>query len=123
MRSETKTRAKVISCFNAEEFETRLNEAFDSVGGSLKKILFNMNAEGHCAYILYDYTKKIAESARDKALLDGDAYVCGECPFFVPPTDGRKKKGYCEHMQDWALPRDMACTWLYRQIAKGEIDL
>lgn len=121
MRTEERTATRVITADSGKEFERLLNEALKDCS-RVERIEFNYKM-GHCAYILYKYDEKILESVKDRYVLDGDLYRCGECPFYVAPDDGRKKYGFCNHIHDSASGKDDACTWFYRELAKGEIEV
>lgn len=86
----------VIESPNGKIFEAEYNKAMKELAKYSPKTIYPENVPGHCAYIVYTESIVEAEDARDRLELKGVKLVCGQCPYYKEPGDGRKKIGKCE---------------------------
>lgn len=122
MREKLTKHFRVVSAASPDEFERRMNEAFEDLAEKKNfRYEFNMNA-GHCCYIQWDEIEKIAVTARDQCELDGVRLYCGECPKCERPRDGRKKWCECPLAPGGVVTvTESACEWFCREYLAGRV--
>lgn len=115
---------KVISSHDAFDFETKLNSFCENL--SAQGIEYDVQTNptaGLLAFIVYKVRVETPEDTKDEYELAGEKYVCIQCPFYVRPTDGRRKNTRCP-LRDCLVSKDTACCdEFYRKLDKGEIKL
>lgn len=110
---------------DAREFDTLLNRAIRDHAEHNVEVIYKMNAEGHCAYVTFDCYVNVAESIEDEYALQGISFTCGECPYFVLPSDKRIKFIRCDksgHRRRCSF-ESRACEWLYQEFENGGVEL
>ena len=114
---------KAVTGSDAFNFQTKLNAALDELNrkGVQYELQFN-NAMGFCAYIVYEENIEICETVKDEYEEVGELHKCIECPFFMRPTDGRRKYTRCPKTSKLAAGTDSCCELFYRMLDTGEID-
>ena len=111
-----------IQTRDAEEFDARCNDASRTYSNKDVKVTRMFDAElGFIAFVTWTEREAIPENAKDRAELRGERYVCGECPYYVRPTDGRVKNTDCSYDGSRVWFDKCACETLYLAIEKGEM--
>lgn len=122
MKTLKKERFAVIDSTDSERFSVQVNEMLEKLAGKTYTFNLKMNTEGHCAYFTWAEVETIFENIRDEYVARGEEYICGECPYFIPPADdGRKFRGSCRYKRT-VDRRAPACVTFYEQLATGEIE-
>ena len=114
---------KAVTGSDAFNFQTKLNAALDELNrkGVQYELQFN-NTMGFCAYIVYEEIIEVCETVKDEYEEVGELHKCIECPFFMRPTDGRRKYTRCPKTSKLAAGTDSCCELFYRMLDTGEID-
>lgn len=124
MLYRTGKKFKAVVGSDSFDFEVKLNAALDNLNkaGFKYELTFNYNA-GFCAYIVWEETLEIPESAKDEYEQIGERHNCIECPYFVRPTDGRRKYTRCRNTQKLTTADCNCCDQFYEELDKGMIKL
>lgn len=72
-------------------------------------------------YVFWDESILEPKTAKDFAVLSGESYCCGQCPYAEWPDDKRIKYARCPIKQRTSKFSD-ACEWFYKQVAAGDIE-
>lgn len=120
MKYITTQKARIISAAAADDFERKLNQAFQDLKGTQYELRFN-DTVGLCAYFIYHETETIPETLKDERELAGDIVHCAECPAFIPIGDLRHKSSHCKY-KSVVFREDNACNLYYQCEARGELD-
>lgn len=118
------TKVKAIMSNDAFDFETRLNSFTDSL--DLKGIEYEVQLDptaGLLAFVKYKVRRQVPETIKDEYDLAGEKHTCIECPFYVRPTDGRRKNTRCPHTNRLTSADMMCCEDFYTLLDKGDIQL
>ena len=111
MRQDKVKQIICISEGSAELFEERMNDALMRLDNPEIEIDKNRT---FTAYIIYTVKRNMPEDVLELfEMVDGESHSCGDCPFFVPSTDKRKKWGECSKS---VLPKrcdNRACEQFY----------
>lgn len=120
MRKTTTKHHVTIYEARPETFDERINEIIQDPETASYTITHDLGRPAFCAYI--DYTTETVEYANIKEEMEanGERYYCDDCPYYVPPTDGRRKYGACKCGQ--TTPTKAACLLFYSEVARGEIE-
>lgn len=117
-------KVKVIVSDNAFDFETKLNSFTD--GLDEKGIEYEVDltpTAGLLAFVKYKVMRQVPETVKDEYDLVGERHTCIECPFYVRPTDGRRKNTRCPHSEKLTSADMMCCDDFYTMLDKGDIQL
>ena len=124
MLSRMTKKYKVISSQDAFDFEVKLNSFCESL--SAKGIEYDVQTNptaGLLAFIVYKIRVDTPEDTKDEYEMAGERYVCIQCPFYVRPTDGRRKNTRCP-LHNCLVNRNTACCdEFYQKLDKGEIKI
>ncbi len=114
-----------IESKDARVFDQLLNRAVREHADKNVEVIYKMNAEGHCAYVTFDCHVNVAESLEDEYNLQGISFTCGECPYFVLPSDKRIKFIRCDKSGQMrrCSSESRACEFLYRAVDNGEVEI
>lgn len=115
---------KIVSGSDAFDFETKLNSVLNSLNS--KGARYTMQLEpsaGLIAYIRISEEISIPENVAEEYFLAGERHRCIECPFFVRPTDGRRKYTRCPVTKKLASANDACCDEFYERLDRGELKL
>lgn len=114
---------KAVTASDAFNFQTKLNAALDELNkkGISYDLQFN-NTMGFCAYIVYEEIIEVCETVRDEYEEVGELHTCIECPFFVRPTDGRRKYTRCPKTNKLTAGTGRCCEVFYELLDAGKID-
>lgn len=121
MRKEVYEQVEIISTNDAMDFQRQINERMRE--HSEHSPVLNMDLERLRASVRYKVSITIPETLRDEYELDGISYYCGECPFFILPSDKRIKHIICDKggtIKRCSAERS-ACDWLYEEIDAGRV--
>lgn len=123
MIERNKERHKTLEIRDPAEFDSQLEKLLAEVEDMHPETYRFFDASvGHCAYIKWVEHIREPEDARDRAALQGNRYVCGECPFFQLQKDRRIKHTVCNNgIRTWY--EKAACLDLYERIERGEIEI
>ena len=115
---------KVICGQNAFDFESKLNSTLSTFNeqGIRYELQLNPTA-GLIAYIIYENNTRVPETMRDQFELVGESHTCIECPYFVRPTDGRRKYTRCSKIEGLTSATSRCCDCFYDELADGKIRL
>ena len=118
------SRVKVVTASDGFNFETKLNAFLDDLDakGISYTYEFNHNAP-HTAYITYDHIYTVCESVRDEYEEVGETHTCIECPYYVRPTDGRRKYTRCNKTDKLCKGDDRCCDRFYEELDKGMLQI
>lgn len=115
---------RIVSGTTAFDFETKLNAILSDLNEQGIKYELQMNpSTGFLAYIVLDEFRTIPETTKEEFEQGGESHVCLECPFFIRPTDGRRKYTRCPKGQGLAYADRKCCEWFYDELAKGKLEL
>ena len=103
----------VVENANGKVFEAEFNQMMKELAIYKPQVFYPQNVPGHCAYITFTEEVEEAENAKDRLELKGIRPVCGQCPFYEEPGDGRKKEGKCmKKLEPWCHYTKPACLYL-----------
>lgn len=123
MLERKSTKVKTIMSNDAFDFDSRLNGFIKQLDakGIPYEVQVNPTA-GLLAFVTYKETIRVAEDIREEYELAGERHFCGECPFYVRPTDGRVKNTRCVngHLTSKGSP---CCEEFYELLDSGSIQL
>ena len=124
MLFQTGKRIKVISCHDGFDFETKLNAHLQQLDkeGVHYEVQLDLSA-GFIAYVLREEKSSIPETVAEEYQQAGESHTCIECPYFVRPTDGRRKYTRCERCNKLRTANTPCCEDFYILLDKGEINL
>ena len=114
---------KIITGNGAFDFESKLNAVLSDLNNRGIKYELQLNpSTGFLAYVVFEDNRQIPETIAEEFELGGEKHTCIECPYFVRPTDGRRKYTKCVYGK--LRGRDSACCdEFYEQLADGKIEL
>lgn len=70
------------------------------------------------AYIFYEREYKLPETLADEyTLKTGRVYVCGQCPYYMPVKDRRRRGVPCMYSPYRVGPESAACDVFYERFA------
>lgn len=117
------TGVKTIKSDDPFDFDSRLNSFMRSLDakGIPYEVQVNPTA-GLLAFVTWKEMKQVAENVYEEYLLANELHNCGECPFYVRPTDGRVKNTRClnGHLTSKGSP---CCEEFYELLDSGSIQL
>lgn len=121
---QTGKKFEAVSGKDAFDFEVKLNAALDALNrqGVKYELSFNHNV-GFCAYIVWEERMEIPETVRDEYEQVGEKHNCIECPYFVRPTDGRRKNTRCPKIGKLTRADDCCCDLFYEELDKGMLKI
>ena len=123
MLERQSTRVKTIKSDDAFDFDSRLNSFTKQLDakGIPYEVQVNPTA-GLLAFVTYKETIRIAEDIAEEYELAGERHFCGECLFYVRPTDGRVKNTRCANGR-LTSKGSPCCDTFYELLKKGAIEL
>lgn len=105
-------------------FEAEFNKVMRSLAEFNPKTIYPDNVPGHCAYIVYTESIVEPEDARDELELKGIKPVCGQCPYYEAPGDGRVKVGRClKALEPSPHYSKRACVFLCELVMADAVEL
>lgn len=111
MRTEKIKQIICISELSAETFEDKMNEALSGLVDP--EIRFDTN-KSFTAVIVYKVKRNMPEDVLELfEIIEGKNQRCCDCPYYVPPTDKRKKWGTCSATGERTRPEGRACEQFY----------
>lgn len=118
------TKVKTITSTDGFDFDARLNAFTDALDerGIEYEVELNPTA-GLLAFVKYKVRKQVPETIKDEYDLAGEKHNCIECPFYVRPTDGRRKNTRCPHTNRLTSADMFCCEDFYTLLDKGDIQL
>ena len=124
MLSRYTQKIKTIKSEDAFEFDTKLNAFCDELAkqGIQYEVQTNPTA-GLLAFVSYKVYMQTPETVKDEYELVGEWHTCIECPFYVRPTDGRRKYTRCPKNGGLAHRDKTCCDLFYELMDRGEIKL
>lgn len=124
MKYQHGKQVKIVSGANAFDFESKLNGILSDLNAKGIKYELQLNpATGYLAYIICDCLDVIAETTKEAFEIGGEKHVCAECPFYLPPTDGRRIYTHCPKEQGLTYRNRDCCEMFYEALARGEVEL
>lgn len=117
MRDVKKIRVKVADATSADGFEKAINEILDKADDP--EITFDTNRP-FLAYVKYTEIVSVPDCLRDAYEMRGDYHFCEECPYFIEPTDGRRKYERCEVGEPCKVGKP-ACNLYYKMLTEGTL--
>lgn len=122
MIREKFTQVVVIQTTDGAEYQRQFNEIMRNLAEAEVTYETPANVPGHCCYIYYKEEIVTPENAKDRLELKGITLVCGECPFYEEPHDGRRKKGRCRIKDDEPVWYEKtACNVMCEKVLSKEI--
>lgn len=123
LRRETK-HIEIVAANSAEQFQHDLNKLFLSLAErGVKYELQTDVSKGFIAYIIYNDSVDVPENLKEQFELGKEKHTCIECPYFVRPTDGRRKYTKCP-LNNYITKSDCdCCEKFYEKLFAGEIEL
>ena len=118
------TGIKTIKSDDAFDFDSRLNGFIKQLDA--KGVSYNVKVDptaGLLAFVTWTEVVQVAENVAEEYALVGERHTCGECPFYVYPTDGRVKNTRCRHLGKLRSKDSSCCESFYSMLDKGEIQL
>lgn len=116
---------KTIEHTSAAEFDRLLNEAIGSLADKNPVVTINqyaVMAGQHQADIRYTVEHITFVDEWEEYLYEnGDEYRCGDCPFFVPSSDRRRRYVECPKSRRNVGWTSQCCEGFFRALKKGEI--
>lgn len=100
-------------------YDSLMNDALSN-GRTVSEIIDLSNERFFCSIIRYTETEKVAETAREQAILTGNTHKCYECIYFVPSKDGRTEWTPCEHKTIKTRPQNECCDRFYEWLMQGK---
>ena len=121
MLREKFTQVIVIETKDGAEYQRQFNEIMRDLAPYEVRYQNPTNVPGHCCYIYYDEEKVVPENAKDELELKGVHLICGMCPYYEDPKDGRVKKGRCRIKDEPAWYDKTACLAICESVLKGDV--
>lgn len=125
MRYSQVEQVEIIVGSNPADFKTELNNFLRKLAeqGMKHELQFSPQT-GLVAYVRYWETFKVAETKSEEYEIKGELHCCGECPFWILPTDGRVKYTGCQkHFMGAPCKDTWCCDEFYEMLEKGEIEI
>lgn len=121
MKRTKTTRYVGLDARSAEELGELLTKKCEEFKEFSPEVVWNLG-NGHSAFLVYTEVVEEPEDLRDEYTLRGETYVCGECPFKEPVTDGRSHHRWrCKRMPRGTDYEQRACNWFYTQLEEGKV--
>ena len=113
---------ETVQAATAKEFDLKMSEVFERASHSSKDPQIHYFDFGKfCASVTYHISEAMPETPAEKALHEGCAHECFECPLFTPPTDGRIKWVRCEEAGRRVSATSHACDIFYTRLSPNLI--
>lgn len=119
IRTVKKKIVYIIQGKDAEDFERRINEKLQ--GLEEPKITF-VQTVPFIAYIEAEQVETRPDSLADKHYLQGDRFVCGQCPYMKQSTDMRRRWHACLFSDTVTRADSPVCEDFYIMLDNGVID-
>lgn len=124
MTRKTVTHIDVVEAGNGDDFQNKLNELFLSLAEQGVKFKLETSiASGYKAFVISEQTADFPESIREQFEEGGEKHSCIECPYFVRPTDGRRKFTKCPKLNRITKSDNFCCDLFYEELFEGKIDI
>lgn len=107
-------RQETVKADSPEVFDLKMNDIFLRASASGKEpVVKFFDSMGFCACVRYYVSEAIPESLAEKYELEGNGYICSECPYFELPQDRRRKNVRCEKAKRLISADSHACDIFY----------
>ena len=124
MVTKKTTRINCIVADSAEEFMSKMNNAFEAYDRKGISYTYETDiASGFVAYIFYQQTMDIPETVEEEFRQAGETHTCGECPYFKRPEDKRRKYVRCDIGNCLCCAEGSCCETFYQRLLDGQIEL
>ena len=124
MRYINGKQVKIVTGTSAFDFETKLNAILTDLNNRGVQYELQMNpATGLVAYIVHEDNRLIPETMKEEFEQGGESHTCVECPYFIMPTDGRRKYTKCPRQQGLAYRERACCEKFYEELSEGKLTL
>lgn len=121
MKRTKATRYVGLDARSAAELGELLTAKCEELREFKPEIVWNLG-NGNSAFLVYDELFEEPENAKDRFILKGETYTCGDCLFKYPITDGRSRHRWaCERAKSGTDEDIAACNWFYEKLEKGEV--
>lgn len=117
MKRKEKERVIVVGGTSERMLQDAINDALES---NEEARLQDVDLATLRAWIRVTEIILTAETLREKYELRGIRPKCGDCPYYVAPTDKRRRCGHCDLMTG-VDPRDDVCDAFFRWMETGEV--
>ena len=115
---------KIVSGRDAFDFETKPNGVLKTLNEKGARYTMQLDPKaGLIAYITVEEEISVPQSVAEEYELVGELHRCVECPFFVRPTDGRRKYTRCPNAHRLTSADGKCCDSFYEQLDKGMLTL
>lgn len=123
MLYRTNEKVKTVCARTAESFDDQMELVLNDFITKGIKYTLEFPQQVFTCYIRYEVPYKVPESTKDKFEIGGEIHKCVECPYFIPPQDGRVKHGECKLNQGLYRRDSHCCEAFYNKLLHGEIEL
>ena len=114
MRYVRSFKQETVMADTPEVFDLKMNDIFLRASSSGKEpVVKFFDQMGFCATVRYFVSEAVPESLADKYELEGNSYLCSECPYFKMPEDRRRKNVRCERSGCLVDAGTRACDIFY----------
>lgn len=114
-------RQETVKADSPEVFDLKMNDIFLRAASSGKEpIVKFFDSMGFCATVRYFVSEAIPETIAEKYELEGNGYLCQECPYFLLPEDRRRKNVRCEKAKRLVSADSRACDIFYLALEEGQ---
>lgn len=122
MRQEKTLKRKVVSSRSPEEYERIFNETANRLAKyspDIKDVFDNGNFS---TVFTYEIVKEIPENTKERFELEGQTFLCRNCPYLKQGEDRRRKQWECPYsFTGYARSDQEACNVFYTDFVQGKI--
>ena len=115
---------KIITADNEFDFMSKFNSFMKELAQrGIQAQAETSPANGLVAYIRYIEETVYPETMKEEFEQGGEKHTCVECPYFIMPTDGRRKYTKCPRQQGLAYRERACCEKFYEELSEGKLTL
>ena len=122
MKQKSEKIRRIVSSKDPEEYERAFNEMAKKLAGEGPEIQDVFENGQFTTVFTYTKTEKIPETAKERFELEGQTFLCRNCPYLEQGKDKRRKQWGCPYsFTGYARSDQEACNVFYTDLVQGKI--